>query len=125
MCLFSWGREKSLLEIYPKYQLQRASGVFKLFPSWLCWGEYRTLQSTALILFYSFNFQFHLLIANQGALYLGKKVNRNDIFVNRPAEDITHPLLVSILDGLFLFCCLWDLGGEHMRLVGRCLNWAL
>jgi len=65
------GGEKSLLEIYPKYQLQRASGVLKLFPSWLCWGECRTLPKYSTDSIYSFNFQFRL-ITTYWALYLGK-----------------------------------------------------
>lgn len=53
MCLFSWGGQKSLLDIYPKYQLQRASGVFKLLPSWLCWGEYWMLFYFTVLIFSS------------------------------------------------------------------------
>lgn len=32
---------------------------------------------------------------------------------------ITCPLFFSILDGLFLFCCLWGLSWEHMQLAGK------
>lgn len=100
-----------------KYQLQRASGVSNCFLSGCAGVNIGHYQSTALILFYSFNFLFHLLIANHWALYL-EEVNWNDIFVKRPAKDTAHPLF-SILDGLFLFCCLWDLSGEHRQLAGK------
>lgn len=39
--------------------------------------------------------------------------------MKRPAKDTAHPLFFSILDGLFLFCCLWYLSGEHRQLAGK------
>lgn len=103
-----------------KIQVAKSNPVLSnyFFPGWVGVNTGR-YQSTALILFYSFSFLFHHLIASHWALYLGKS---EITFLWKDQLKTSLPL--HFCKGFSCSALFGIWAGNTGSWLGRCLNWA-